>query len=271
LSELEEREEEEDDEEEEEDEEDLWYDMSSRTEPYRAIALPDRLHVPVVTFKEKEEVGKVFLSEHVFGMNPIRPDLLHRVVIYQRNKKRGRRKAITKTISEVSGSGKKMRQQKGLGMARAGHKRPAHWRGGAKAHGPKGWIQNYETKLNKKVRKLGLRHALSQKLLEGNLTVMNDLQTLESHKTKTFIAQLDQFDIAGRYGATALMIDDAHDDSEENPSTIAGVDVNLKVASKNVFKVKAINQLGANVYDILKHEKLVLSLAAIQALEKRLS
>jgi large subunit ribosomal protein L4 len=67
------------------------------------------------------------------------------------------------------------------------------------------------------------------------------------------------------------MIDDAHDDSEENPSTIAGVDVNLKVASQNVFKVKAINQLGANVYDILKHEKLVLSLAAIQALEKRLS
>ena len=95
-----------------------------------------------------------------------------------------------------------MRQQKGLGMTRAGHKHPAHpahWRGGAKAHAPKGWIQNYETKLNKKVRKLGLKHALSQKLLEGNLTVLNDLQTLESHKTKTLISQLDQFDIGGRY------------------------------------------------------------------------
>jgi hypothetical protein len=65
------------------------------------------------------------------------------------------------------------------------------------------------------------------------LTVLNDLQTLESHKTKTLISQLDQFDIGGRYGSTALMIDDAHDDSEENPSTIAGVDVNLKVASQN--------------------------------------
>ena len=175
------------------------------------------------------------------------------MVIYQRNKKRGRRKAITKTISEVSGSGKKMRQQKGLGMTRVGDKHLTHWRGGAKAHGPKGWIQNYETKLNKKVRKLGLKHALSQKLLEGNLTVLNDLQTLESHKTKTLISQLDQFDIGSRYSVTVLIIDDAHDDSEENPSTISGVDVNLKVASQNVFKVKAINQLEPNFNAILKH------------------
>ena len=82
-------------------------------------------------------VGTVNLPSEIFGKHPIRTDLIHRVVVYQRNKKRGKRNggARTKTISEVSGSGKKMRQQKGTGMARCGHKRPPHWRGGAKAHG----------------------------------------------------------------------------------------------------------------------------------------
>jgi hypothetical protein len=82
-------------------------------------------------------VGSIQLPSDIFGKYPIRTDIIHRVVVYQRNKKRGKRNggARTKTISEVSGSGKKMRQQKGTGMARCGHKRPPHWRGGAKAHG----------------------------------------------------------------------------------------------------------------------------------------
>jgi hypothetical protein len=151
--------------------------LPERYQPRRAIPLPQRLNVQVHQFydnahalileddnddsnsnttkdskhedtvevndhKDKNArsrvvVGTVQLPPDIFGKNPIRTDLIHRVVVYQRNKKRGKRNggARTKTISEVRGSGKKMRQQKGTGMARCGHKRPPHWRGGAKAHG----------------------------------------------------------------------------------------------------------------------------------------
>lgn len=263
-------------------------------EPARAIPLPDRLQLQVYSFAEcarkdnddKEEedgsdslvAGSFPLDETVFGMDPIRVDLLHRCVVYLRNKKRGKRNggARTKTISEVSGSGKKMRQQKGSGQARCGHKRPPHWRGGAKAHGPKGSIQDYTTKLNKKVRRLALRHALSQKLLEGNLIVVDTLNS-ESHKTQHLARALQNLaKIGGRYGTTAYILDNAkndknnNNDSEDQPITaINGVNINTKVASTNLFKIKLASFRSANVYDILKHEKLVLSLSAIQGLEKK--
>jgi len=262
----------------------------------RAIPLPDRLTVPVYSFSERAkedveeeevvgglEVGTFFLAADVFGMDPIRVDLLQRCVVYQRNKKRGKRNAgaITKTIGQVSGSGKKVRQQKGSGSARAGHSRPAHWRGGAKAHGPKGKIQDYTTKLNKKVRKLALQHALSQKLLEGNLIVV-DQMSLDTHKTNVLAKTLQQLgDIGGKDGTTAYLLDDAQDnnaddDDDDNSSTnemtsIGGVNINVKVASGNLFQIKLDNQRMVNVYDILKHEKLVLSLNSITALEKRLA
>lgn len=235
--------------------------------------LPLLLHSPHLSFR-------IINNKIVFGMDPIRPDLLQRVVTWQRNKKRGKRKAKTKTISEVSGSGRKVRNQKGGGVARAGHSRPAHWRGGAKAHGPKGSIQDYTSKLNKGVRRLGLKHALSQKLKEGNLILTSSLE-LESHKTKHFAAILDSHDIGGQYGATAFVIDHAtandvgesgdYDVDVTSSDSIGGINVNLKVASRNLYKVKVANQLGSNVYDILGHEKLVLSLGALKALEERLA
>lgn len=167
-------------------------------------------------------------------------------------------------------------------MARAGHSRPPHWRGGAKAHGPKGTIQDYTTKLNSKVRALGLKHALSQKLKEGNLLLVNDWN-LSSYKTKYFSkVMMDAFGVGGRDGTTAFLIDappssqtaTSHDDEEEEkedePMYIGGVNVNLKVASGNIHNVKVVNQLGCNVYDILKHEKLIVSLDALKALEERL-
>ena len=157
-----------------------------------------------------------------------------------------------------------------LGQARAGHSRPAHWRGGAKAHGPKGKVQNYETKLNKKVRKMGVRHALSQKLKEGNLIVAGDLAA-PTHKTREALAMLENFGIAGREGATALIIDDADpQDAESEASVYGGLDVNLKVATGNLRKVQMMSQLGCNVYSVLKRRKLVLSLAAVRSLEERL-
>lgn len=255
-----------------ESEERILYDLSTKPDIPRAIPLPQRLHVPVVDIKSGEEVGTFHLSEKTFGNDPVRVDILHRVVVYQRNKKRGRRNAgaRTKTISEVSGSGRKVRPQKGGGQARAGHSRPAHWRGGAKAHGPKGRIQDYTTKLNKKVRKMGVRHALSQKLLEGNLIVTSDL-AVPTHKTKELDIMLNRFGISGKKGSNALIIDDADaTDAENEASVYGGLDVNFKVASGNLHKVKMLNQLGCNVYDMLKFKKLVLSLAAVRSLEERL-
>ncbi|KAL9180412.1 hypothetical protein ACHAXT_008382 [Thalassiosira profunda] len=271
--ELEEEDEEEyDSEEEDEAEERILYDLSTKPDVPRAIPLPQRLHVPVLDIKSGEEVGTFHLSEKTFGNDPVRVDILQRVVVWQRNKKRGRRNAgaRTKTISEVSGSGRKVRRQKGMGMARAGHSRPAHWRGGAKAHGPKGRIQDYTTKLNKKVRKMGVRHALSQKLLEGNLIVTGDL-AVPTHKTKELDAMLRRLGISGRGGDTALICDDADpDDAESASSVYGGLDVNFKVASGNLPSVHVMNQAGCHVYNMLKNRKLVLSLAAVRSLEERL-
>ena len=139
-------------------------------------------------------------------------------------------------------------------------------------------VQDYTTKLNKKVRKLGLRMALSQKLYEGNLIVVDEL-VAPTFKTKDVSKLLSVFGVAGRYGTTALLLDQTGDRSvedleeeEEDPTrlVLSGVNANVKVAAQNLFKVKVLNQLGANVYDILKYEKLLISLSAIRELERRL-
>lgn len=267
-------EDEDNDSEDDEDEERILYDLSTKPDVPRAVPLPQRLHVPILDLKTGEEVGTFHLSDRTFGNDPVRVDILHRVVVWQRNKKRGKRNAgaITKTIHEVSGSGRKVRPQKGGGQARAGHSRPAHWRGGAKAHGPKGRVQDYTTKLNKKVRKMGVRHALSQKLKEGNLIVTSDM-AMPTHKTGELDAMLGRLGISGgeKGAANALFVDDASpSDYEDESKVYGGLDVNFKVASGNLQKVKILNQMGCNVYDMLKFRKLVLSLAAVRSLEERL-
>lgn len=264
-------------------------------------------------------VGTIWLPAHIFGRDPIRVDLIKRAVEYQRNRQRGKRKAITKTISMVSGSGKKMRAQKRTGYARAGHKRPPHWRGGAVAHGPKGKIQDYgDTKLNVKVRQLAVQHVLSQKLKEQNLIVMDQLQDkLLSHQTKGLAGLLKKWNIGGRYGKSALILDvieeqqvdqvqggededdeerdEREDEQEASAATDAsaltvttadgttilyrpkpqhiqkggGLPLKLQVASGNIPHVEAENAWYANVYNILKYEKLILTLAALEVLEKR--
>jgi large subunit ribosomal protein L4 len=258
----------------------LWYDVSQsalRRQPLQAIPLPQRLHVSVYNKNDiTEAVGTIHLDERVFGHSPIRVDLIKRAVQYQRNKKRGKRfPAKTKTISEVSGSGRKVRQQKGTGKARAGHSRPPHWRGGAKAHGPKGVMQDYTTKLNKKVRKLALMHVLSQKLLEQNLLLLNDLR-LETYKTGQLAKMLKNMEnIGGRRGQSALLMDAVDDNNKTQNSDEAlavdnGLPVHLIVAAANIPNIKVLHPNYANVYDILKHGKLVLTLAGLEALEQRL-
>jgi large subunit ribosomal protein L4 len=253
------------------------YSPNSRPEQVFAIPLPQRLHVSIIHFAKNEKSGSIHLSPEVFGQDPIRTDILHRCVVYQRNKLRGKRNggARTKTISEVSGSGKKMRNQKGGGVARAGHKRPAHWRGGAKAHGPKGSVQDYETKLNKKVRKMGIRMALSQKLKEGNLILVDSFSDLGTYKTKVLSKMLHELAGVGSVdGKSGYIVDHVLDEVNENDedaiaTSLSGVDINLKVASGNIFRCKVTNQRNVNVYDLLKHEKLILSLSALEKLEER--
>lgn len=257
-------------EEEEEEIDDATIDRLGATGPQFVIPLPDRLKVDIYHKGDGSVAGTVWLEDALFGADPIRIDLIKQSVDYIRNKIRGRRKAKTKTISEVSGSGRKVKQQKGTGGARAGHSRPAHWRGGAKAHGPKNTTDYGNVKMNKKTKRLAMVSVLSQKLKEGNLIVMDDLE-LDSHKTGPWSSLLSEsFGIGGKDGASALIVDHHvhdQDDDDNAHASFHGVPINLWVASGNVAKVKVVNQRFANVYDILRKEKLVLTLGAIKAME----
>lgn len=258
------------------------------TNPVCAIPLPERLTVPIKTLfvpdpSQLNTSASYTLHSSVFGRSPIRIDLLKRSVDYFRAKKRGRRTAVTKTISQVSGSGKKLRPQKGSGKARVGHSRPPHFRGGAKAHGPKNVTDYGNTKLNKKVRKLALAHALSQKLLEGNLIVLEQLYELPTHKTADLARRLSWLHLGGKHALradvptsrSALILDHYHietngDESQETASSHRGVPLNLWVGAQNIPHITVGDHHQANVYDILKHEVLVLTVAAVEQLEERL-
>ena len=244
------------------------------------IPLPDRLHATIYHGPDGSKAGTIWLDESVFGVDPIRIDLMKQSVDYIRNKIRGRRKAKSKTIAEVSGSGRKVRKQKGTGQARAGHSRPAHWRGGAKAHGPKNTVDYGNIKMNKHVKTLAMRSTLSQKVKEGNLILVDHLQ-LPTHKTKDWAQTLQEAYGIGKYdgGSSAFILDhylepDNDDGDDENNNvdfhaSYHGVPINLWVASSNIYKIKVANQRFANVYDILKKEKLVITLSALQEMEKR--
>jgi large subunit ribosomal protein L4 len=269
--------------EDDDDDNDSYFGLDPQREraSYYAIPLPQRLHVDILTLFSPNQmtVGTIWLDESVFGIDEIRVDLLKRAVDYYRAKKRGRRKAVTKTISQVSGSGNKRRNQKGTGRARMGHSRPPHHRGGAKAHGPKNVTDYSHTKLNQKVRRAAVRNALSQKLLEGNLIVLNQLHELPSHKTADLLRYLQQLHIGGPDDCSALILDqhdtatggdDKDNDGSKPKSSYNGVPFHLWVASRNLHKIAVGSSHVANVYNILKHEKLVLTLAALSQLESTL-
>eukprot|EP00980_Cylindrotheca_fusiformis_P010253 scaffold2277_cov137-Cylindrotheca_fusiformis.AAC.8 len=242
---------------------------TSTTTPRYVIPLPDRLKTNVHG-PDGSINGTLWLEPSVFGIDPIRVDLIKQSVDYIRNKIRGVRKAKSKTISEISGSGRKVRQQKGTGRARAGHSRPAHWRGGAKAHGPKNTVDYGNVKMNKKARRLAMVSTLSQKLKEGNLILVDNLK-LESHKTKHLVTMLEEAYGIGKDGSTALVLDHYFEDenSEDDDASYHGVPINLWVAAGNIYKIKVLSQRYANVYDILKKEKLIITLGALEQIEAR--
>ncbi|HJD65576.1 MAG TPA: 50S ribosomal protein L4 [Rickettsia endosymbiont of Bembidion nr. Transversale] len=196
-----------------------------------------------------EEIGEISLNEGIFAVEFIRDDIIKQVVDWQRAKAMaGTHK--TKTVSEVSGTTKKPFKQKGTGNARQGSLRSVQMRGGGVIHGPV--VRSHATKLPKKVRKLGLIHALSEKFSEGKLLVIDSLK-LETPKTSNLVNILNKFQ-----GKSFFVIDGNE------------VDVNFSLAAQNIYNTVVVPQIGANVYDIIRHEYVLLSQEAVNVLEERL-
>jgi large subunit ribosomal protein L4 len=197
---------------------------------------------------DNQEVGDIELDDAVFGL-PVRRDILARVVNWQLAKRRaGTHK--TKGISEIQGTTKKPYKQKGAGRARQGSLRSPQFRGGATIFGPV--VRSHEFSLQKKVRRLGLKTALSAKLGEGKLVVIDEARTEEA-KTKALRVRLDAL------GWDSVLIIDG-----------PAVDINFVRAARNLPRVDVLPQQGANVYDILRRDTLVLTRAAVEQLEARL-
>ena len=206
------------------------------------------MKVKVQTLDGKGKGSDLELNDAVFGVEP-RADVLHRVVTWQLEKRRGTARAARER-SEVARTGKKYGRQKGGGTARHGDRRAPIFVGGGKAHGPR--VREFNPSLNKKVRALGLRMALSAKAKDGHLVVLDNLDVNEA-KTAALKAQLGKLGL----GKTALVIDgDA-------------INVGFAHASANLREVNLLPAIGANVYDILNHETLVLTRAAVEKLEAR--
>jgi large subunit ribosomal protein L4 len=192
--------------------------------------------------------GDLELNDEIFSVEP-RADILHRVVTWQLEKRRGTARGARER-SDVARTGKKFGRQKGGGTARHGDRRAPIFVGGGKAHGPR--VRDFNPSLNKKVRQLGLRMALSSKAQAGQLVVVDNLDVAEG-KTKVLREKL-----AGLgFGKTALVIDgDA-------------LNVGFARASSNLSSINLMPAVGANVYDIMRHETLVLTRAAVEKLEAR--
>jgi large subunit ribosomal protein L4 len=196
---------------------------------------------------KNEKVGEIGLNPQIFNVE-VKEHLLHDVV---RMQLAGRRagSACTKTRVEVSGGGSKPWRQKGTGRARSGSRRSPVWRGGGVVFGPK--PRDYSFKLNRKVKKQALSMAMSARLQEGNLMVLDAFQ-MDVIKTKEFMNVMNTLQLDN----CIIITNDATD--------------NLHKSSRNVNGYKVISVDGLNVYDILLHKKLVLVQPVIDSLEKRL-
>jgi len=205
------------------------------------------MKVQVLNLDGTNANNDIELSDDVFGIAP-RADILHRVVTWQLEKRRGIARA-TRERSDVARTGKKFGNQKGGGTARHGDRAAPVFIGGGKAHGAR--RREFNPSLNKKVRALGLKMALSAKAQSG-LVIVNNLDGIEA-KTK---ALKGEFGKAGMNGKVLVIDGDA-------------VNANFALAAGNLVGVSVLPAVGANVYDILKHDTLVLTRAAVEKLEAR--
>ncbi|MGP9811249.1 50S ribosomal protein L4 [Rhodopseudomonas palustris] len=200
-----------------------------------------------VTTLEGQEAGSVQLSDAIFGLEP-RQDIVQRCVIWQLAKRQaGTHKA--KGRAEIWRTGKKMYKQKGTGGARHGSQRVPQFRGGGRAFGPV--VRSHAIDLPKKVRALALRHALSAKAKGGGLIVI-DKAELEAAKTKALVGAFSGLGLTN-----ALIIDGAE------------VNTGFATAARNIPNIDVLPVQGINVYDIVRRRKLVLTKAAVDALEAR--
>jgi large subunit ribosomal protein L4 len=192
--------------------------------------------------------GDIDLNDDVFGLEP-RADILHRVVTWQREKARGTARA-TRERSDVARTGKKFGNQKGGGTARHGNRRAPIFIGGGKAHGAR--LRDFNPSLNKKIRALGLKMALSSKMKAGTLFVLENID-LKDAKTQALQGQIGKLGL----GRKILVIDGE------------AVNDNFRKASANLVGINVLPAMGANVYDILNADSLVLTRAAVEKLEAR--
>ncbi len=200
-----------------------------------------------ITTLDAKKAGTVELSDAVFGLEP-RADILARMVRYQLAKRRGGTRSA-QDRSEVTATTAKLYRQKGTGRARHGSKKAPLFRGGGKAHGPK--PRSHAIDLPKKVRALALKHALSAKVKSEALVVIDTCE-IKDAKTKELKARFSKLGLG-----SALIIDGAQ------------VQEAFAKAARNLPHVDVLPVAGINVYDILNHDKLVLTKAAVEALEAR--
>ena len=197
---------------------------------------------------KKEEVGEVQLSDAVFGA-PLNEPLIHAAVRnFMANARQGT--SATKTRGDVSGSGRKLWKQKGTGRARIASLRSPLWKGGGNAHGPQ--PRDWSYSMPKKMRQGALRSALSERVREGNVFVVEGW-TMDKPKTKDFSTSLGKLGLNGK----TLIVD-----SLENE--------NLILSARNVRRAKVVNSFGLNIYDLLYHDHLVLSRTAAAEIDRLL-
>jgi large subunit ribosomal protein L4 len=200
-----------------------------------------------VSTLDGKKAGAITLSDAIFGLDP-REDILHRMVRYQLAKRQaGTHK--TKPRGEIAATGAKLYRQKGTGRARHGSRRVPQFRGGGRAHGPQ--PRSHAIDLPKKIRALALRHALSTKVKAGTLILLDKAAAKEA-KTAQLRAQFVKLGLG-----SALIVDGSE------------LDANFRLAARNITGIDVLPVQGINVYDILRRDKLVLTKAAIEALEAR--
>lgn len=197
---------------------------------------------------KNEVVGQLELDDSIFGAPLNRALIYDAVKAYQMNQRLGT--VSTKTRGETSGSGRKLWRQKGTGRARIASIRSPLWKGGGATFGPK--PRPWETKMPKKMRRGALCSVLSERLREGRITVIDAFEFAD-HKTKSFVGALATLG----HERKTLLVD-------------AGANRNLELSSRNVQSVKIAHGNEVNIYDVLSHDRLIFSRAAIEALAERL-
>jgi large subunit ribosomal protein L4 len=205
-----------------------------------------------ITTLDGEAKGSVSLSDAIFGLEP-RQDLIQRCIVWQLAKRRAGTHAV-KNRADIARTGKKMYKQKGTGGARHGSQRANLFRGGGRSFGP--LVRSHAIGLPKKVRVLALRHALSAKAKDGGIVIIEDAKLADAKieaKTKALLSRFAKLGLAN-----ALIVDGAE------------IDDSFRVATRNIPNIDVLPIQGINVYDILRRNTLVLTRAALDALEARL-